>query len=149
MRLLSRSLALLVFLGMAAASQAAPSKETLEIVTTTGSHPFEVEVVRSPPDMEKGLMFRRYMPEDRGMLFDFKKPQPVMMWMKNTYLPLDMVFIDGAGKVINVAEHAEPLSEAIIPSGGPAVGVLEVNAGVAAKIGLKRGDRVRASIFSK
>jgi hypothetical protein len=87
------------------------------------------------------------MPEDRGMLFDFKREEPVSMWMKNTYLPLDMVFIDRTGRVVNVAENAEPLSERIIPSGAPAFAVLELNAGTARRIGLKVGDRLRHSMF--
>ena len=70
-------------------------------------------------------MFRRYLPQDRGMLFDFDVERPVMMWMKNTYLPLDMIFIGHTGKVVGLAENTEPLSEKIIPSGAPAYGVLE------------------------
>ena len=81
------------------------------------------------------------------MLFDFKVEQPVLMWMKNTYLPLDMVFISRAGTVVNVAENAEPLSERIIPSGAPVYAVLEINAGVAKEIGLKRGDKVSHLLF--
>jgi uncharacterized membrane protein (UPF0127 family) len=123
--------------------------EHLQIVTSSGSHEFEVEVMRSRPDLEQGLMFRRSMADDRGMLFDFKTSQLVTMWMKNTYLPLDMVFIDAKGRVINVAHDAEPFSETIIPSGGPTRGVLEVNAGIADRIGLKVGDMVHASIFTK
>jgi uncharacterized membrane protein (UPF0127 family) len=89
------------------------------------------------------------MPPDRGMLFDFKEEQPVMMWMKNTYLPLDMVFIARNGTVINVAENTEPMSERTIPSAGPAYAVLEVNAGTAKRIGLKRGDKVTHAMFGR
>ena len=94
-------------------------------------------------------MFRRYLPENRGMLFDFGVERPVTMWMKNTYLPLDMIFIGWTGKVVGLAENTEPLSEKIIPSGAPARGVLEVNAGTAARIGLKIGDSVRHPLFSR
>jgi len=94
-------------------------------------------------------MFRRFLPQDRGMLFIFEAERPVAMWMKNTYLPLDMIFIGKTGRVVSLVENAEPLSEKIIPSGAPAYGVLEVNAGAAAKIGLKIGDTVRYPAFGK
>ena len=81
------------------------------------------------------------------MLFDFKREQPVMFWMKNTYIPLDMIFISRAGVVTGIAADAEPLSERLIPSGGPCYGVLEVNAGIAASIGVRPGDKVRHPIF--
>lgn len=123
--------------------------EPLDITTATGPHHFGVEVMRTDAEREKGLMFRRFMPSDRGMLFDFKAEQPVMMWMKNTYLPLDMVFISRDGTVTNVATNAEPLSERIIPSGGPVYAVLELNAGTASRIGLKSGDHVRAALFQR
>ena len=123
--------------------------ESLVIVTSTGSHPFSVEVMRTDEERAKGLMFRRFMPKDRGMLFDFKREDNVAMWMKNTYLPLDMVFISKAGIVVNVAQNTEPLSERIIPSGAPTYAVLEVNAGTAKAIGLKAGDRIQHSLFGK
>lgn len=137
------------FPGLLSSAAAAQSLEKLAIVTASGTHEFSVEVMRTPAELEKGLMYRRFMPEDRGMLFDFKTERPVMMWMKNTYLPLDMVFIAKSGKVVGLAENAEPMSERIIPSGAPAYGVLEVNAGTAAKIGLKVGDEVHNSLFAK
>ena len=121
--------------------------ERLDIITPTGKHTFQVEVMRSDAEREKGLMFRRYLPEDRGMLFDFEAPQPVIMWMKNTILPLDMIFIGADGRVINTAENTEPMSERMIPSAGLALGVLEVNAGTAKKIGLHDGDRVIHPMF--
>ncbi|ACK49522.1 protein of unknown function DUF192 [Methylocella silvestris BL2] len=122
--------------------------ESLEIVTPTGPHAFLVEVMRTEAGRERGLMYRRAMAQDRGMLFDFGVEQPIQMWMKNTYLPLDMIFISRSGKVVGVAENAEPLSETIIPSGAPAYGVLELNAGAAAKIGVKIGDSVRHAMFA-
>jgi uncharacterized protein len=123
--------------------------EKLEIVTASGIHEFSVEVMRSGPQRERGLMFRRFLPQERGMLFDFASEQPVTMWMKNTYLPLDMIFIGRAGKVVGLAENTEPLSEKIIPSGAPAYGVLEVNAGTASRISLRVGDSVRHPLFDK
>jgi uncharacterized membrane protein (UPF0127 family) len=144
----------LVFFGASPAARGigAPPQgnlERLEIVTASGTHEFSVEVMRSGPQRERGLMFRRSLPPKRGMLFDFATERPVMMWMKNTYLPLDMIFIGRAGKVVGLAENTEPLSEKIIPSGAPAYGVLEVNAGTAARIGLRIGDSVRHPLFGK
>ena len=129
--------------------RAQPIRERIAITTDTGSHPFDAELVRATADLEKGLMFRRSMADDHGMLFDFKAPRNVMMWMKNTYIALDMVFIDSKGRVVSVAENTVPMSEAIISSGAPALGVLEINAGVARKIDLKPGDIVDASIFPR
>lgn len=122
--------------------------EKLEIVTSTGVHAFSVELASTDAEREKGLMYRRFMPADRGMLFDFKREEPVMFWMKNTYIPLDMIFISRKGIVTAIAPNAEPLSEQLIPSGGPCYGVLEVNGGIAASISLKPGDKVRHAIFA-
>ena len=123
--------------------------EPLTIVTASGEHRFQIEVARTDEQRARGLMFRRFMPEDRGMLFDFKNEQPIMMWMRNTYIPLDMIFIARDGRVINVAENTEPLSERTIASAAPAFAVLEVNAGVARKIGLKAGDRISHPLFKR
>ena len=103
--------------------------------------------MRTEPEREKGLMFRRFLAPDRGMLFDFKKVEPVMMWMKNTYIPLDMVFIGPDGHVVSTTQNAEPLSQTIIQSGGAVLGVLEVSAGTVAKLAVKPGDRVENAMF--
>ncbi len=121
--------------------------EIIDMRSASGLHKVSVEVMRTPEQLERGLMFRKYMPDDRGMLFDFKSEAPIMMWMKNTYIPLDMVFISKDGTITGIAENAEPLSESIIPSNGPIQAVLEINAGVSAKLGLKKGDKISASIF--
>ncbi len=123
--------------------------EQLVIVTASGRHPFLVEVMRTEDQRERGLMFRRSLAADRGMLFDFKSERRVDMWMKNTFLPLDMIFIAKNGRVAAIAENAEPLSERIISSGAPAYGVLELNAGAAARIGVAIGDKVEHPIFAK
>jgi len=128
------------------ASQVATEKLTLE--TKGGPRTLDVEVARDPVARERGLMYRRHLPADRGMLFDFDHEQTVLMWMKNTYIPLDMVFIGRNGKVTHIEADTEPLSEAIISSQGPAFAVLEVNAGVAKKLGLKVGDLVRHPLFA-
>ena len=121
--------------------------EPLQIVTATGTHDFKVEVAADDLSRERGLMNRRYMAADHGMLFEFPENAPVSFWMKNTYIPLDMIFISPKGVVTNVVAKAEPLSERDIPSGPPCVAVLEVNGGVAASIGLKIGDSVRHAFF--
>lgn len=119
----------------------------LEITTATGAHEFQVEIAKDEPARERGLMYRRFMPANRGMLFEFDRDEPVGFWMKNTYIKLDMIFIARDGAVTRVAANAEPLSEKIIYSGGPCVAVLELNGGVAADIALKPGDRVKAPFF--
>ncbi|WP_374547968.1 DUF192 domain-containing protein [Rhodoblastus sp.] len=133
-------------------SGAAVALEPLTIVTDPkGAHPVDhalsVEVMRTEAEREHGLMERPYLPADRGMLFQFDVEQPILMWMKNTLIPLDMIFISRAGVVTHIHENAEPMSEAIISSKGPVFSVLEVNAGYARKIGLKPGDLVRHAIF--
>ncbi len=124
------------------------TSEPLSIVTATGTHSFSVEVMRTPPELEKGLMFRKSMPADHGMLFDFQREQSVMMWMKNTFIPLDMIFIAKAGRVVGIVANARPMSEQILTVLAPTDAVLELNGGIAAKIGLKVGDMVRYPIFS-
>ncbi len=142
------AMTLLLAAAFAPAAQA-QAVEPLTVITESGRHAFSVEVMRTPEGRAKGLMFRNYMPPDRGMLFDFQRVEPVSMWMQNTYISLDMLFIRADGTVARVAENAEPLSTRTIPSGEPVLSVLELNAGVAAKIGVKRGDRVEHPLFGK
>lgn len=129
------------------ASGRAANDQTLEIVSKSGVHVFDVEVMRTPEEKAKGLMFRRELAEGRGMLFDFSPEQPVSMWMKNTFIPLDMIFIRADGSILRIAEHTTPQSEAIIPAGAPVRGVLEVIAGTAKKFGIAPGDRVAHPLF--
>lgn len=152
-RTLFRALVLiLLMLACSVVSRGVTAQEKLEpltIVTSSGTHPFSVEVMRTEQQRERGLMYRRFLPSDRGMLFDFKLEKPIMMWMKNTYLPLDMIFISRSGKVVGIARDTEPLSERIVASGAPAYAVLEVNAGTAKKIGLGIGDKIHHPIFGE
>ncbi|MBI1867278.1 MAG: DUF192 domain-containing protein [Methylocystis sp.] len=142
------ALACLVAFGLAAAAAAGQAGvEPLEIITASGTHVFRVEVARTSPQRERGLMFRRFLPADRGMLFDFQVEDKVLMWMKNTYIPLDMIFVSRKGGVVSVAQDAEPMSERVIASGAPAYAVIELNAGAARKIGVAVGDAVRHPIF--
>lgn len=121
--------------------------EPLEIVTHKGVSHFTVEIADTEAARERGLMYRRRLADDHGMLFDFKTPQPVSFWMKNTLISLDMIFIDENGQVVSVARNATPLSETPIPSEGSVLGVLEIRGGRAAEIGVQPGDRVRERIF--
>ncbi|WP_298955154.1 DUF192 domain-containing protein [uncultured Methylobacterium sp.] len=139
-------LALLLLAGPAHAADPS-STEPLTIVSRGGRHAFTVEVMRNEADRARGLMFRRSMAADHGMLFDFEQVEPVTMWMKNTYLPLDMLFLRADGTVARIAADTEPLSTRTIPSGEPVLGVLELNAGTAAKLGLRAGDRVEHPLF--
>ena len=122
--------------------------EPLQIQTTTGIHKLLVEVARTPEQHVTGLMYRRAMPRNHGMLFTFDTDQVVMMWMKNTYIPLDMIFLDRSGVVTSVVTDAVPFSEAIISSGKISAAVIEVNAGVARELGGPEGAVVRHSAFS-
>ena len=110
-------------------------------------HAFAVELATNDAERERGLMFRKALPEGHGMLFDFDREQPVSFWMHNTYIPLDMIFIRADGRILRIAENAEPLSDRLIPSGGPVRAVLEVIGGTARKLGIAPGDRVTGSIF--
>ena len=121
--------------------------ETLEIASKTGVHAFAVEIADTEAARTKGLMFRKELPEGQGMLFDFDQEQEVGFWMENTYIPLDMIFIRGDGRILRIAENTQPLSTRIIPSGGPVRAVLEVIAGTARKLGIAPGDRVGFRIF--
>jgi hypothetical protein len=119
----------------------------IEITSKTGVHAFAVELANNDDERSRGLMFRKELPEGRGMLFDFQKDQPVEFWMHNTFISLDMIFITGDGRILRIAEKTEPFSDRLIPSGGPVRAVLEVIAGTARKDALAPGDRITGSIF--
>jgi uncharacterized protein len=129
------------------ASLLAQALEPLTIVTSSGRHPFMVEVARNDADRAQGLMYRRSLAPDRGMLFDFQRVEPISMWMQNTYVSLDMLFIRPDGSIARVATNTEPLSTRAVPSGEPVLAVLEVVAGTATRLGIKPGDRVEHPIF--
>jgi uncharacterized membrane protein (UPF0127 family) len=136
--------------GLAATPPAlAAGKATLEIITRTGVHPFAVELATNDTERARGLMFRKELPEGQGMLFDFEREQPVSFWMHNTYIPLDMIFIRSDGRILSIAENTEPLSDKLVPSGGPVRAVLEVIAGTAGKLGIAPGDRVAGAFFGR
>ncbi|MBT4115855.1 MAG: DUF192 domain-containing protein [Rhodospirillaceae bacterium] len=122
-------------------------KSQLAIDTNEGRKIFDVELAISDAQQSRGLMFRETMAADAGMLFDYRFAQRITMWMRNTLIPLDMIFIGADGRVINVAERTIPHSEAIIASKGRARAVLEVNGGTASRLGIKAGTKVYHRIF--
>jgi uncharacterized membrane protein (UPF0127 family) len=149
MRTLQKSsLVLFLMLGFSALAVAA-SFQTIEIASKNGVHAFTVEIATTDQERQTGLMYRKELPEGRGMLFDFGREQDVAMWMKNTYVSLDMIFIRADGRILRIAENTEPMSERIISSGGPVKGVLEVVAGTARKLGIAPGDRVAHPMFGR
>ncbi len=147
---LTAALLLAAWAGLVALAPSAHAggQATIEIVSKNGVHPFSVELATNDAERERGLMFRKSMPEGQGMLFDFKRDSPVSFWMHNTYISLDMIFIASDGRIVHIVENAKPLSDDLIPSGGPVRAVLEVIAGTAQKLGIAEGDRVTGSIFS-
>ena len=124
--------------------------ETVTVVTARGSFEFAAEIADTPQLRRRGLMFRQRLPKDKAMLFDWGGRQLVAnMWMRNTYIPLDMVFIASDGTVVRVAGNTKPRSLKIISSGVPVAAVLEIAAGTARRIGLEPGSKVRHMIFSR
>ena len=122
--------------------------EPLTVVTSTGEHRFMVEIADDDAERQRGLMERPPLPDDRGMLFQFPDVAERAFWMHNTPSSLDIIYIDPYGRIVSIAERVTPNSDALIPSNGPAMGVLEVRAGRADEIGAKPGDRVRHPFFA-
>jgi hypothetical protein len=136
-----------VLLSSVAFAAKAPETQTLSIDAGKGTKTFQVEVVREEKDRNRGLMYRRHMAADHGMLFDYDPPVDIAFWMKNTYIPLDIIFVGADARIIRIEENATPLSLAHIPSGGPARGVLEINGGLSAKLGIGPGNLVHHALF--
>lgn len=122
---------------------------TVTIRSDGGQHRFKVEIATTQRQMMQGLMFRRHLDADAGMLFVYEQPAESDMWMKNTLIPLDMLFIRKGGKIGKIAERTMPMSEAVISSGGPVIAVLEVNAGTVSRLGIKVGDMVSSPSMPK
>ena len=145
------TLILSVWLSTAAASfdpGAATPRDLLTIETSAGvKHVFKVEVAKQESERNRGLMFRQSLDDDAGMLFDYDPPEEISFWMKNTYISLDIIFIDAGGKILNIAASTTPLSLQHLPSDGEARGVLELKGGTTARLGIKAGDLVRHRIF--
>jgi uncharacterized membrane protein (UPF0127 family) len=121
--------------------------DPLTIVSSGKNHAFKVEMADTPQETQMGLMYRASMPKDHGMIFSFKPAYEVTMWMKNTLIPLDMLFIDEHGTVLAIAENARPHSERLVGPGLQVSSVLELNGGIAKELGIKPGDKVQHKLF--
>jgi uncharacterized membrane protein (UPF0127 family) len=139
-------LALCLFAAPASAAAALPLA-TITVDGAKGAHQFKVEIAADQASQEKGLMFRKKLAPDAGMLFDFHTTVMTSFWMKNTVLPLDIIFVRSDGTISSIAANAVPFSEASIPSSEPVRAVLEINAGRARALGIEPGDKVHAEIF--
>jgi uncharacterized protein len=129
-------------------AQSTLPKEKLVIATKDGKrHTFQVEMAMTPQEQRVGLMFRKSVPPDGGMLFDWGTPRDVPMWMENTLVPLDMVFINADGTIRAIAENTVPESLANIPSHGPVLATLELAGGTTAKLNIVVGDKVLQRVF--
>jgi uncharacterized protein len=148
---LAAFLALAVFVASAApqAQLATYSKSELTIETSAGKQHFAIEEAKTPEQMAQGLMYRRTMAADAGMLFEYERAQPVSFWMKNTLIPLDMLFIGADGTVLDIHERAVPLSLDPIGTDKPVLAVLELNGGTVSRLSIKRGDRIDHPILAK
>lgn len=137
------TLVLACALGNALAVRAEMTNLTIE--TETALHKFTVEVMRTPGERAKGLMHRKHLADDHGMIFDFGDTVIARMWMKNTFIPLDMLFIRPNGKITNIARNTVPHSTEILSSDGKVRYVLEINGGLSAKLGISAGDQITFS----
>jgi uncharacterized membrane protein (UPF0127 family) len=126
-----------------------PPLQDLTIDTAKGPVALKVEMADTEQLRELGLMCRKSIADDRGMLFDFNPPRAVTFWMHNTLISLDIIFIAPNGRILTIAHHVPAMSDDVTPSGGVIRGVLEIGPGRAAALGLKPGDRVHAGIFPK
>lgn len=152
MRRFVPGLSAFVFLAACSGATAAPpplnwEKGTLTVETRSGVHEFDVEIADEPDERERGLMYRTEMAPDAGMIFEYNAPQVITIWMKNTVLPLDIVYVNELGIVTSVAPDAVPYSLDIISSKTAVVAAIEFNAGTAMRIGLAPGDTVRSPFF--
>jgi uncharacterized membrane protein (UPF0127 family) len=138
-----------LMIGVAAAeAPVALDRDPLTIVAASGERfQFEVEVARTPAERARGLMFRESLADDKGMLFDFGDPQTVAMWMRNTLIPLDILFVRSDGRISSIARDAEPLSDRVMESAEPVRAVLELTGGLTAERGIEPGDRIVHPIF--
>ncbi len=121
--------------------------EELKVVTASGEHTFLVEIADDDAERQRGLMYRPPLADDRGMLFQFEQATEQSFWMRNTPSSLDILYIDPTGRIVSIAQHTTPYSEAPVPSNGAANGVLELRAGRSAEIGAKPGDKVVHDFF--
>ncbi len=145
-RLAAALLWICVVVGPALAQEPGPAFGYV-VQTKHGPVELKLELADDGTERARGLMFRKSLPEHGGMLFDFGAEQPVAMWMRNTYIPLDMLFVDMAGRVVHIARETTPLSEATITADRPVRGVIELAGGEAARLGIEPGDLVSRRLF--
>lgn len=122
-------------------------RSELTVHTAGGARTFDIELALTGAQMEQGLMYRPRLAANAGMLFDFRQPTKVTMWMKNTLISLDMLFLDAGGKIVDIHQRAVPQSTDVIAGKVPARYVVELNGGTAARLGIKPGDRVTSPYF--
>jgi uncharacterized membrane protein (UPF0127 family) len=124
-------------------------RETLDVMSKGKAHHFSIEIAADDASREYGLMCRPHMTDGHGMLFEFAQPSEQTFWMKNTYIPLDIIYVAADGKIVSIARDAKPYDETPLPSYGAARGVLEINGGLAAKLGIEPGDVIKHPFFAK
>ena len=146
-RAASAALALLLVTGGIGRPAEAMRREELKLHTARGVHVINTEITETQEEKALGLMFRTSLADNAGMLFFYNTPQEVTMWMRNTYIPLDMVFIRADGTVHRIEAWTQPFSETIISSGPNVVACLELAGGASERLGLKPGDRVEHALF--
>ncbi len=149
-RVLATLVALLITFGTASDSvaQVPMRRDQIILKTATGDKTIQAEIAETSDQKAMGLMFRTQLADTAGMLFPYTPPTEITMWMKNTFIPLDMVFIKADGTVHRIAVRTEPLSEKVIASDGECAAVLELAGGAAERLGLQPGDRVLHALFS-
>ncbi len=154
MRPLARLLIALVLFAVPAVAPAAAAqgqedpRTRVTVETASGArHAFKVELAITPEQQMRGLMYRESLPAGAGMLFLYDTPTNASFWMRNTLIPLDIIFIGADGRIVNIHANARPLDETQIPSKGPVTGVLEINGGLAGRLGIRAGDRVLHPAF--
>jgi uncharacterized membrane protein (UPF0127 family) len=124
-------------------------REALDVMSKGKTHHFTIEIAADEPSREYGLMCRAHMTDGHGMLFEFAQASEQTFWMKNTYIPLDIIYIGADGKIVSISRDAKPYDETPLPSYGAARAVLEINGGLAAKLGIEPGDQVRHPFFAR
>ncbi len=121
--------------------------EPLVIETSAGPVTFQTEIADDDRERGTGMMFRQSMAESEAMLFIWPSPEPVAMWMRNTFVPLDMLFIDKAGSIVHIAREAVPQSLDVISADRDVLAVLEIRGGAAQRLGIAVGDKVKHRAF--
>ncbi|MFT3998356.1 MAG: DUF192 domain-containing protein [Asticcacaulis sp.] len=142
------TLAILSLALFACAPASTPAPESVSVTTKQGVHAFQVEIADDDQERETGLMNRDSLAEDRGMLFLFPDVRERAFWMKNTHIPLDIIYLSKSGEVVSIQKNTIPMNETPLQSYGPAAAVLEINAGLSDRLGIVPGDKVSHVFFT-